>query len=99
MHTSGEEISVDSKDGFYEELERVFDHFSRYHTKILLGDVNAKVGRENVFKILSNILLSRLTPYAEEIIGDYQCGFPRNRSTTDYILCICQILEKKKGIQ
>jgi hypothetical protein len=26
-------------------------------------------------KILFNILLSRLTPYAEEIIGDYQCGF------------------------
>jgi hypothetical protein len=28
-----------------------------------------------IYKILSNILLSRLTPYAEEIIGDHQCGF------------------------
>ena len=27
------------------------------------------------YNILSNILLSRLTPYAEEIIGDHQCGF------------------------
>jgi len=27
------------------------------------------------YKILSNILLSRLTPHAEEIIGDYQFGF------------------------
>ena len=27
------------------------------------------------YKILSNILLSRLAPYAEEIIGDHQCGF------------------------
>ena len=27
------------------------------------------------YSILSNILLSRLTPYAEEIIGDHQCGF------------------------
>ena len=27
------------------------------------------------YKILSNILLSRLTPNAEEIIGDHQCGF------------------------
>jgi hypothetical protein len=27
------------------------------------------------YKILSNILLSRLTPYVEEIIGDHQCGF------------------------
>ena len=47
------------------------------------------------YKRLSNILLSRLTPYAEEIIGDHQCGFRRNRSTTDHIFCIRQILEKK----
>jgi len=47
------------------------------------------------YKILSNILLSRLIPYAEEVIGDHQCGFRRNRSTTDHILCIRQILEKK----
>jgi hypothetical protein len=47
------------------------------------------------YKILSNILLSRLTPYVDEIIGDRQCGFRGNRSTTDQIFCICQILEKK----
>ena len=47
------------------------------------------------YKILSNILLSRLTPYAEEIIGHYQCGFRCNRSTTDHIFCICQIPEKE----
>ena len=34
------------------------------------------------YKILSNILLSRSTSYAEEIIGNHQCGFRRNRSTT-----------------
>jgi hypothetical protein len=38
---------------------------------------------------------SRLTPYAEEIIGDTQCGFRRNRSTSDHIFCQCQILGKK----
>src|SRR5215475_13778071 len=37
-------------------------------------------------KIMSNILLSRLIPYAEEIIGDQQCGFRRYRSTTAYTL-------------
>jgi len=47
------------------------------------------------YKILSNILLSRLIPYAKEIIGDHQCGFQRNRLTVDHIFCICQILEKK----
>jgi len=49
----------------------------------------------NTYKILSNILLSRLIPYAKEIIGDHQCGFRRNRSTTDHRFCIRQILEKK----
>jgi hypothetical protein len=31
----------------------------------------------------------------DDIIGDHQCGFRRNRSTTDQILCSRQILEKK----
>ena len=35
---------------FHEELEQVFDHFPKYHMKILLGDFNAKVGRENILK-------------------------------------------------
>ena len=47
------------------------------------------------YKILSNILLSRLTPYGEEIIGDHQGGFRRDRSTADHIFCIRQILMKK----
>ena len=28
----------------------MFDHFPKYHMKMLLGDFNAKVGRENIFK-------------------------------------------------
>ena len=28
----------------------MFDHFPKYHMKILLGDFNAKVGTENIFK-------------------------------------------------
>ena len=30
---------------------------------------------QTTYKILSNILLSRVTPYAEEIIGKPKCGF------------------------
>jgi hypothetical protein len=40
----------DIKDSFYEELERVFDQFPRYHMKLLTGDFNAKIGREDIFK-------------------------------------------------
>ena len=52
---------------------------------------------QTTYTIVPNILFSRLTPYAEEIIDDHQCEFRRNRSTTDHIhvFCISQILEKK----
>jgi hypothetical protein len=46
------------------------------------------------YKILSHILLSRLISYADEIIGDHQCGLRHNRSMTDQIFYIRQILEK-----
>jgi hypothetical protein len=45
-----EEKGDDSKGSFYEELEGVFDHFPKYHMKILLGGFNAKVEREDIFK-------------------------------------------------
>ena len=47
------------------------------------------------YKILSNIILRRLTPYVDEIIGDHQCNFRRNRWTIDQTFCIRQMLEKK----
>ena len=50
MHAQSEGKSDDSKDSFDEELEQVFDHFPKYHTKIILGDFKAKVRRENIFK-------------------------------------------------
>jgi exonuclease III len=45
-----EEKCDDSKNSSYEELEAVFNHFPKYHVKILLGDFNAKWGE----RILSN---------------------------------------------
>jgi hypothetical protein len=47
------------------------------------------------YKIVSNIFLSMISPYINEIIGDHQCEFQCNRSTTDQIFCIHQILERK----
>jgi hypothetical protein len=44
-------------------------------------------------KSIDNILLSKLTLYAKDIIGDRQCDCRRN------IICIRQTLEKKRGIQ
>ena len=62
--------------------------------KIDCGNYRGISRLPTMYKTLSNVLLSRLTPYAEEIIGDHRCGFRHNRSTTDHIFCICQILGK-----
>jgi exonuclease III len=50
VHEPSEEKSDTSKDSYYEEFKQVFNHFPKYHTKILLGDFNAKLGREDNFK-------------------------------------------------
>jgi hypothetical protein len=42
-----EDKTDDEKDSFYEELECIFDTFPKYRMKILLGNFNAKVGRED----------------------------------------------------
>jgi hypothetical protein len=49
MHAPAEDKNY-MKDSFYKELEQVFNQFPRYHMKIMLGDINAKVGREDIFK-------------------------------------------------
>jgi hypothetical protein len=48
------------------------------------------------YKILSDILPSRLNSYTDEIIGNHQCAFRRNRSTTEQYFCIRQTLEKRR---
>jgi hypothetical protein len=50
VHAPTEDKTDDVKDSFYEKLERVLDKFLKYHMKILLGNFNAKVGREEIFK-------------------------------------------------
>jgi hypothetical protein len=50
VHAPCEVKCDDVKDSFYKELGGVFNQFPRYDMKILLGDFNAEVGRENIFK-------------------------------------------------
>jgi hypothetical protein len=50
VHAPCEDKSEDVKDSLYEELGCVFHQFPRYDMKFFLGDINAKVGREDIFK-------------------------------------------------
>jgi sorting nexin-29 len=45
-------------------------------------------------KIFTNLLTRVIEPYVEEILGYYQCGFWKGRSTTDQIFCLRMILER-----
>ena len=47
MHQVRRKVTI--KRQFYEDLDQVLNHFSKYHLKITL-DFNAKVGRENFFE-------------------------------------------------
>jgi hypothetical protein len=49
----------------------------------------------NFIQKFTNILLSKLSPYINEINGDHQCGFRPNRSSTDQMFFIHRMLEKK----
>jgi hypothetical protein len=65
VYASCEDKSDDVKDSFYDELGCVLDQFRRYSSKILLGDFNAKVGRENLFKqTIGNDSLHEISNYS-----------------------------------
>jgi hypothetical protein len=63
VHAPNEDKTDDIKDRFYEEREQVLDKFPKYHMKILLGDFSAKVGRENIFRLLGMRLYMKLLTY------------------------------------
>jgi hypothetical protein len=50
VHASTENEIDHMKGSFYGEIKSVFDKFPKYGMKILLGDFNAKIGREDIFK-------------------------------------------------
>jgi hypothetical protein len=50
VYAQTEDKTDDMKDIIFTALEHVFNEFPRYHIKILLGNFNAKVGREDIFK-------------------------------------------------
>ena len=48
MHEPSEDKSDDSKDSFYEELEQIFENFTKYQSKILSKGFKQK-WRERIF--------------------------------------------------
>jgi hypothetical protein len=93
------EFETNSKNKNFRDLYRGINDFKKGHqprtnvVKYEKGDLFAdchsiwlRGGVVSLSKILTNILLSRLTPYAEEITGDHQCAF---RLTGQLLISTC----------
>lgn len=50
VHAPTEEKSIEEKDMFYEEIAKTIDSVKKYDIKIIAGDFNAKVGREEDYR-------------------------------------------------
>lgn len=48
-----------------------------------------------MYKVLSLIILKMLQIFTDEVVGDYQSGFRKNKSKTDHILIIRKVMEKR----
>jgi exonuclease III len=76
VHAPTEDKDDDIKDSFSKNYNRyLFDQFPNYHMNILLGDFNAKAGREDIFKPITG----NENPY--EVSNDNGV-----RNQTDYVL-------------
>ena len=49
LHAPTNDNSEEVKNEFYDNLEQVVDKLNNYEIKILLGDCNAKIGKEPIF--------------------------------------------------
>ena len=63
--------------GGIDQQSKIYLAFGKYSKSgnRLIG----KISLSSTYKIPSNILIARMTPYSNDIIGEYQCGFRRNR--------------------
>ncbi|XP_018357102.1 PREDICTED: uncharacterized protein LOC108757188 [Trachymyrmex septentrionalis] len=50
VHAPTEDKDGEIKDGFYEELEHLVDQLPNDYMKIVVGDFNAKIGKEDIFR-------------------------------------------------
>jgi hypothetical protein len=48
----------------------------------------------SAYKVMAYVVLDRFKQLSETIIGDYQCGYRPNRSTSDQAFTLRMILEK-----
>ncbi|XP_061719991.1 uncharacterized protein LOC133527116 [Cydia pomonella] len=71
------------------------DHFKRRGTNSRYPLRSNKYGDRLVAERHTLAKSTKLEPYVEKILSNYQCGFRQNRSTVDQIILLKQIMEKR----
>ncbi|XP_008181820.1 uncharacterized protein LOC103309055 [Acyrthosiphon pisum] len=75
VHAPSEDKSQEEKDDFYESLDLILNALPQYRIKIVLGDLNAKVGKETVFRpIIGSHSLHEVTNDNGLRLIDFACG-------------------------
>lgn len=50
VHAPTDEKTDEDKEGFYSDLESVYNQCPKHDIKIIIGDMNAKIGQENIYR-------------------------------------------------
>jgi len=45
---------------------------------------------DTCYKVYTSLILERINPYVNEIVGEYQSGFRKGKSTLDHIFTLRQ---------
>ena len=70
-----EKDDVDEKDNFYEELDQTYEECPKRDVKIILGDLNAKIGQEEVNRpIIGKYSLHTLSNDNGTRLIDFACS-------------------------
>src|SRR5699024_10754507 len=50
IHAPTEDKSIEEKEEYYEDLDKEYSRIPKYDIKIILGDANAKIGKEDRYR-------------------------------------------------
>jgi exonuclease III len=50
VHAPTEEKDDDEKDNFYDDLDQIYEECPKRDVKIIIGDLNAKIGQEEIYR-------------------------------------------------
>jgi len=74
-HAPTEEKATEEKDEYYESLEQTLNETPRNRIRIVLGDFNAKLGKENIFRTtIGNHSMHDITSENEFRLIDFASG-------------------------